>query len=125
MRPYSQYSLLAGLLCLPVLSAAQPDHSGLQRLFYTVEQRQLLDQPPAAPTAARQTEPRTQAATAPTAIQIHGIVQKKHGTRTVWMNQRKIKLLPNAALEPHQVEVQLQPQQPAITIKVGQQLSTP
>jgi len=104
---------LALLLALSTAPSAQADSLG--RLFFTPEQRaQLEHERTIKPTA--EDEPSTSVLT------VNGIVQKKGGTRTVWINSVPQSAGNSDEYSPEALPISVPGQSQPVKVKVGQKL---
>ena len=112
MNRYRAPFLLATLLGL--ISAAQADELG--RLFFTPEQRQQLDYQKTTGNVANEEAPRRNV------IVVNGVVQKKGGNRTVWINGTAQPAEPSDSKNPAVAPVTVPGKSHPVQLKVGEPL---
>lgn len=108
-------------LCACALTAATLTHAGeLGRLFFTPEQRALLDY-----NYARETRPDSGSAldsTSTRALTLNGIVQMHGGKRTAWINGVPQTVGRSNEKTPESLPVPLPGQNKSVKLKVGQRV---
>ncbi len=106
-----RYALLALLLVLPAAHSVQA--SGLGRLFFTPEQRVQLEQERKA--IAEDGPPSS-------VLTVNGIVQRKGGVRTVWINGVAQNAGNSDEQSPEALPVPVPGQSKPVKMKVGQKI---
>lgn len=102
-------------LCTLVLTAAAPaSPAELGRLFYTPEQRARMDD-------AYAREARPESDTRRT-LSVNGIVQKRGGPRTIWINGVPQPAEKNDDRSPESASVTVPGQKKKVRVKVGQKV---
>lgn len=90
----------------------------LGRLFFTPQQRAQLEHE----RTMKTTPPSSPAATAPSVLAVNGIVQRKGGARTVWINGVPQSAGSSDERTPDSLPVSVPGQSQPIKLKVGQKL---
>lgn len=106
-----RYASLALLFALSTIPSTQADSLG--RLFYTSEQRAQMEQERARNATAENEPPSS-------VLTVNGIVQKRGGKRTVWINGTAHNS--GYSGEPSAEAVTVPGKSPPIKVKVGQKL---
>lgn len=130
---YSRLLLPGGAAALAaILIAAPAQADGLGRLFFTPEQRAQLEQrrsqnfaaeaSSAAPKEQESAEAGEEEGGAPSVLTVNGIVQKRGGARTVWINGVAQNADKSGERAPESLTVAVPGKAQPVRVKVGQKL---
>lgn len=115
-----RYAAVIMLLALSIATSTQA--SGLGRLFFTPEQRAQLEQDCTRHATAATRNATGKDGSSASVLTVNGIVQKKGGARTVWINGVAQNAGNTDESSPEALRVSVPGQSHPVKVKVGQKL---